>query len=164
MDNVLGGVLTFYLVATAWVTARHRDGETGIPDRIGLIAALGIAAVAVVYGIEAAHSPSGTKGGSPASSYILPGFVALLAALGDARILLFGGLHGAQRIARHLWRMCFGLFVACASIFLARPQLFPNVLGKTQVLFTLGILPLIVMVFWLVRVLFTNAFKRGVSS
>jgi hypothetical protein len=36
----------------------------------------------------------------------------LLAAAGDLRMLLRGGLFGAQRIARHLWRMCFGLFIA----------------------------------------------------
>ena len=29
-NNVGGGVLTFYLVATAWVTAKRRDGETSI--------------------------------------------------------------------------------------------------------------------------------------
>src|SRR5437899_5322545 len=28
MNNVGGGVLTFYLVGTAWLTARRRDGET----------------------------------------------------------------------------------------------------------------------------------------
>jgi hypothetical protein len=160
MDNVFGGVLTFYLVATAWVTARRRDGETSVFDWIGFLVALAIAIVAVIYGIEAAHSPTGTKGGSPASGYVLPGSVALLAAIGDARILLRGGLSGAQRIARHLWRMCFALFVACASIFLARPQLFPALLSKTHVLFVLGILPLILMAFWLARILFTNAFKR----
>jgi len=161
MDNVFGGVLTFYLVATAWVTARRRDGETGIFDWLGLVVALAIAAVAVIYGIEAAHSPTGTKGGSPASGYVLPGAVALLAAIGDARILLCGGLRGAQRIARHLWRMCFALFVASASIFLARPQLFPTLLIKTHVLFLLGVLPLALMVFWLARVLFTNTFRSA---
>ena len=160
MDNVFGGVLTFYLVATAWVTAKRRDNETGVFDWIGFLIALAIAIVAVIYGIEAAHSPTGTKGGSPASGYVLPGTVALLAAIGDARILLRGGLSGAQRIARHLWRMCFALFVACAAIFLARPQLFPALLTKTHILLVLGILPLILMVFWLVRVLFTSAFKR----
>lgn len=161
MDNVFGGVLTFYLVATAWMTARRQDGQTGICDWIGFVVALAIAVAAVVYGIEAAHSPTGMKGGSPAGGFVLPGFVALLAAVGDARMLWRGGLAGVQRIARHLWRMCFALFVACASIFLARPQLFPALLSRTHVLFLLGILPLVLMVFWLVRVLLTNAFKRA---
>ena len=61
MDNVFGGVLTFYLVATAWVTARGRDGEAGIFNWIGLLVALAVAAVTVIYGIEAAYSQTGTK-------------------------------------------------------------------------------------------------------
>jgi hypothetical protein len=162
MDNVFGGVLTFYLVATAWVTGRRRDGETGVFDWIGLVVAVAIAAVAVTYGIEAANSQAGTKDGISAGSYVLPGFVGVLAAVGDARMLLRGGLRGAQRVARHLWRMCFALFVASASIFLARPQLFPALLTKTHVLFLLGILPLVVMVFWLACVMFTKRFKRTV--
>ena len=74
-----------------------------------------------------------------------------------------GGLVGAQRIARHLWRMCFGLFIATASLFLARPQLFPALLSKTHILLLLGILPLMLMVFWLIRVLFTKEFKPHVA-
>ena len=31
-NNVGGGILTFYLVGTAWLTARRRDGETSIFD------------------------------------------------------------------------------------------------------------------------------------
>lgn len=157
MDNVFGGVITFYLIATAWVTARREDGETGIFDCVGLLVALAIAGFAITYWAAATHSPSGTKDGIPASSYVLPAVVALLASAGDARMLLRGGLRGAQRIARHLWRMCFGLFVASASIFLARPQLFPDLLRKTHVLFLLGTLPLLLMIFWLVRVRFNKA-------
>ncbi len=121
--------------------------------------AVAIAAVAVTYGIEAANSQTGTKDGVPAGGYVLPGFVGVLAAVGDARMLLRGGLRGTRRVARHLWRMCFALFVASASIFLARPQLFPALLTKAHVLFLLGILPLLMMVFWLARVMFTKSFK-----
>jgi len=32
MHNVFGGILTLYLVTTAWVTARRRDGETSLFD------------------------------------------------------------------------------------------------------------------------------------
>jgi len=32
-----------------------------------------------------------------------------------AFVILRGGLVGAQRVARHLWRMCFGLFIAVGS-------------------------------------------------
>jgi hypothetical protein len=54
--------------------------------------------------------------------------------------------------------MCFALFIAAASIFLARQQFFPALLRRTGALFLLSFLPLFLMVFWLIRVRFT---KRG---
>ena len=36
-NNVGGGILTFYLVGTAWLTARRRDGETSIFDWAALL-------------------------------------------------------------------------------------------------------------------------------
>ena len=86
--------------------------------------------------------------------------MALLAATGDIRMLVRGGVSGLQRLVRHLWRMCFGLFIAAASIFLARPHLFPAILRRTHVLLLLGVLPLMLMIFWLVRVRFTRAYER----
>ena len=46
MTNVFGGVLTFYLVATAWMTARRtdKDGGTGIFDFGALLLALAVEA------------------------------------------------------------------------------------------------------------------------
>lgn len=35
--NILAGILTFYLVITAWLTARRRDGETHKLDWIALL-------------------------------------------------------------------------------------------------------------------------------
>jgi hypothetical protein len=160
MTNVFGGALTFYLVATAWVTARRRDGKPGIFDWIGLAAALAIGAYIMTYGFEAAHSPRGTKAGVPAGMYFFLGSIALLAAVGDTRMLVRGGIAGTQRLTRHLWRMCFGLFIASASIFIARPHLFPALFRKTGLLLILGVGPLILMIFWLFRVRFGKAYKR----
>jgi len=88
------------------------------------------------------------------------GSVALLSAAGDVRMLVRGGVFGAHRIVRHLWRMCFGLFIATGSFFIGQPQVFPAFIRKTNLLLVLGILPLILMIFWLIRVRFTNAYKR----
>jgi uncharacterized membrane protein len=160
MNNVFGGVLTFYLVATAWVTARRRDGETGIVDWVALLVALALGAVIVTYGLEAANNQTGLKDGIPAGMYFFLGSVALLSAAGDVRMLLRGGVFGAQRIARHLWRMCYALFIASGSLFLGQQQVFPAFLRRTNVLFVPAVLPLILMIFWLVRVRFTNADNR----
>jgi hypothetical protein len=158
--NVLGGALTFYLVATAWMAARRRDGEPGLVDWGALLVASAVGAVNLTYGLEAAMSQTGLKYDYPPGPYFFLGSVALIAAAGDIRMLVRGGISGTQRIARHLWRMCFALFIASSSVFLARQHLFPTLLRKTGVLFLLSFLPLILMIFWLIRVSFSNRRAR----
>jgi uncharacterized membrane protein len=167
--TALGGVLTFYLVATAWATARRRDNDTGIfawREPLGILdwgafaAALALGAVIVTYAVEALNSPTGKVHGYPAGLYFYLGFVTLLAASGDVKMLVRHGISGTQRTARHLWRMCFAWFVASGSIFLARAHLFPAIMRKTGVLVLLSFLPLIVMVFWLIRIRVTRRSKR----
>ena len=118
-----------------------------------LLVVLVVVAVAVTFGLEAARSQTGLKYGHPAGPYAFLGSVAVIAAVGDVRMLIRGGVSGAQRIARHLWRMCFGWFIASASIFLARPHLFPVFFRKTGLPYFLTFLPLLLMIFWLIRVL-----------
>jgi hypothetical protein len=145
--NVFGGLLTFYLVATAWTTARRGDGKTNFLDWVALLVATAVAAVIASFGVEALKSATGTKDGVSAEIYFMLSSVALLCAAGDLRMLLRGGLFGVQRIARHLWRMCFALYIASASVFLARAQIFPVFLRKTHVTFLIGFLPLPLMIF-----------------
>jgi hypothetical protein len=162
--NILGGTLTFYLVATAWITARRRDGEPGILDWGALLLVFGIAAIELTWGSEAAMSPTGLKYDYPPGPYFFMGSVAVLAVVGDVRMLMHRGISGTQRIARHLWRMCFALFIAASSIFLARQQIFPTLMRKTGVLLFLSFLPLLLMIFWLLRVRLTNAFKQKANA
>jgi hypothetical protein len=158
--NILGGTFTFYLVATAWLTARRRDARTNVFDWGALLVVLGLAAVEMTYGLEAAISPTGLKYDYPPGPYFLFGSIAVLATVGDIRMLVRGGIAGTQRLARHLWRMCFALFIASASTFLARQHLFPALLQKTGVLIFLSVLPLLLLILWLFRVRFANAYKR----
>jgi hypothetical protein len=88
------------------------------------------------------------------------GFVVLLAAAGDVRMLARGGISGVQRLLRHLWRMCFALFFATGSFFLGQQQVFPAFLRASNILLVPAFLPLLLLVFWLVRVRFTNAYRR----
>src|SRR6266849_5039699 len=115
-DNILGGTLTFYMVATAWLTARRRERKPGILDWGALLVVLTVAAVETTYGLEAAISQTGLKNGSPPGLYFIFGSIAALAAIGDVRMLVRRGISGRQRVVRHLWRMCFALFVAAGSI------------------------------------------------
>ena len=161
--NILGGVFTCYLVATSWIAAKRKQVSTGIFDWGALLVISALTAVELTLGLEAVTSPTGMKYGYPPGPYFFIGSVALIAATGDVRMLVRKGISGTQRIARHLWRMCFAFFVAAASIFLARQHLFPAFMRKTGVLFLLSFFPLILMIFWLVRIRFTGTFKRTAS-
>jgi hypothetical protein len=158
--NLMGGIMTFYMVATAWMTARRRDGETSIFDWGALVVALAFGAVAVTLGLRAMQSQTEY----PPAVYFIWGSVALLSAAGDVRMLLRGGVFsGAQRIVRHLWRMCLGLFIATGSFFLGQQKVFPASLRGLKVWFVPAFLPLVLLVFWLLRVWFTKAYKKPAS-
>lgn len=159
MGNLMGGTLTLYLVTTAWLTARRREGKPGILDWCALLVVLALGTALITLGLKVAHGQSVGKDGAPAPMYFIFGGLAVLCALGDVRMLLRGGISGTQRLVRHLWRMCFALFAASGSIFIARPHLFPVFFRRTGLLFILGFLPVLLMIFWMFRVRFTKRYK-----
>jgi uncharacterized membrane protein len=171
--NIVGGLLTFYLITTAWLTARRRDGETSRLDWVALLIPLAIGIFNWVDGLKVLRSGASSQDGVPVGMIFFMGSVCLLAAAGDVRMLVRGGVLGAKRIARHLWRMCFGLFIAAGSFFLGpsnRPrrllsevglgQHLPRALFSTGLYLILTLLPLILLIFWLIRIRFTSAAKR----
>ena len=175
--NVIGGVFTFYLIGTAWLTARRTQGTTGKLGWVVLLIPVAVAALNWYAGIEKLRSPEPTNDGVPAGMNLFLGSVMLLAAVGDVRMLLRGGIEGTARIARHLWRMCFGLFIASGSFFLGpsnRPLRFLSALGfrqhffktvlRQEALLFLAVLPLLMLIFWLVRVRITKKQYARVSQ
>ena len=171
--NVGGGIFTFYLILTAWLTARRADGETSKLDWAVVLIPLALGTLSWMNGIHVVCSGARSQAGVPVGMIFFLGSVQLLAAAGDVRMLMRGGVLGAKRIARHLWRMCFGLFTASGSFFLGpsnRPlrllsaigigQHLPRAWFSMEVYLVLTILPLVFLVFWLIRVRFSNAYKK----
>jgi hypothetical protein len=150
--NVMGSTLTFYLVATAWMAARRRDGKAGIFDLGALLFVLAIAAAGATWGLEAARSHSGARDGYAAGFYFVFGSIALLFASSDVRMIVCGGVSGTQRIARHLWRMCTALLFATLSFYPGQGRLFPKWLRETNLLNIPAVLLIGAMLFWLYRV------------
>ena len=169
-NNIGGGILTFYLIGTAWLTARRKDGETSRLDWVALLIPLANGILSWMTGVKVLRSGHSSLDGVPVGMILFMGSVCLLAAAGDVRMLVRGGVFGAKRIARHLWRMCFGLFIAAGSFFFGgsnRPLRLLSTMGlgkylspalfNTTLYLILTILPLILLIFWLFRVRFTNA-------
>jgi hypothetical protein len=150
----------FYLLTILMgVVVPFARGRSGLAGDLGaLLVALAIGAGLMTYGFQAANSQTGLRDGMPAGFYLFFGSVALLSAAGDVRVRVRDGVFGAHRIARHLWRMCFALLIAALSFFLGQQKTFPASLRGSNVLYAPPTLVLIMMLFWLVRVLFTNAY------
>src|SRR5260370_35311725 len=55
-SNIGGGFLTVYLIGTAWLAARRRDGETTRFDWLGLLSPLAIGILPWLKGLEALRS------------------------------------------------------------------------------------------------------------
>src|SRR5258708_37684383 len=81
--NGMMGVLTLYLVATAWWTARRRDGVTGIVDLGALIVPLAVGAGLATSCLQALKSHNRAIGGFPPQGSFVFCSLAPLFAVGD---------------------------------------------------------------------------------
>ena len=161
--SVVGGSLAFYMVTTALLTVRPRDQRFHWIDAGLLLLGVTVSGYAGKIGFDAVNS-AGKSDGVPAGMLFLFATVALLAALGDIRMMVAGGLQGAQRIARHLWRMCFSLFIASGSFFLGQAKVIPKPIRILPLLAIPALLPLVLLLYWLARVLLTKWYRRRANS
>src|ERR1700731_2249779 len=87
-SNIGGGFLTFYLIGTAWLTARRRDGETSRFDWVALLIPLAIGVLTWINGVKVVRSGASSQDGVPVGMSFFMGSVCLLAAAGDVRMLV----------------------------------------------------------------------------
>jgi hypothetical protein len=159
--NVVAGLLTFYCVTTALLTVRRRPQEYPWIDRAAVLFALTVSALAFKSGFELLRS-----GRPETAPCFIFGIVGLLAAAGDIRMIRARGIRGPRRIARHLWRMCFAMWVAAASFFWGPPQRVPEVIRIPALQAVAVLLPVAAMLYWLWRVRVRRTFRdiAGVST
>lgn len=161
IDDVLGGLMTVYLVTTAWMTVKRKQGQIGYFEYGAFLVACVGAACGFFLNYKAMQNGADVQSQMP--SIIFTGFIAM-AALLDLRVILVKGLYGAQRMARHVWRMCMGMFIAAGSFFLGQLKVFPEWMQRIEIVSTPVIVILLAMVYWLVRVYFTNRYKKRLSK
>jgi len=148
--TAMGGFLAFYLVTTGLLTSRRRVSGFQWTDVAALLMAVTLGVTYYTFGFQAVASPSGKAYGYPSPLYFVFGTVTWLAAFGDARVLV-RGIQGSRRLARHVWRMCFAMFIATASFFLGQAKVIPEPLRIMPLLWIPVLLVLAMMLYWLVR-------------
>jgi uncharacterized membrane protein len=153
--NVIGGFMSAYFVITALTTMRPVSTWTRRLNAGALAVALGLAAFEIGLGLKALANPRHTINGVPFFMLFFLATITLLAAAGDIRLMRFGAPRGGPRLARHLWRMCFALFIAAGSFFSIRARV-AKVLPEPFTTGAMRALPValvfVAMFYWLWRV------------
>jgi hypothetical protein len=153
--NVTGGFMSAYFVITALTTVRPVSAWTRWLNGGALLVAVSIALLCFSMGVTALGSPRGVLNGVPFFMLFFLGTILTLAAAGDVRVMRSGPLRGGPRLARHLWRMCFALFIAAGSFFSIRARV-ASILPEPFTTPLLRALPValifVAMFYWLWRV------------
>jgi uncharacterized membrane protein len=158
--SVIAGALTFYLVVTGLVAAHRPAFWRRQFDFAILIFALATGIAGMLFGVEATRAANSRLDGFPAAPHFIFGSVALIAAALDARMLFVSDVNGKHRIARHLWRMGFAMYIATSAFFLGQANLFPEVIRKIALLATPVVIVVVFTMCWLVRVLLTKRWQK----
>ena len=153
--RVFAGFITAYFVGTALTTVRPVSPWTRRIDVAALAVAAGFALLEIVAGVKAFNSPRGVLNGRPFLMYFFLATIWIVMAISDVRILRSGMPRGGPRLARHLWRMCFALFIAAGSFFSIRERV-AKILPEPFTTGQMRALPILLlfgaMFYWLWRV------------
>jgi uncharacterized membrane protein len=156
LPNVIAGLLTFYFVVTGVLTVRRAPANR-LLDIAGMAGATGLALFAFKSGIDAA-------GSMVAPPLFVFGVVAMLGATGDFKLVRAGGIEGAPRLKRHLWRLCFAMWVAAASFFWGPKGRVPEMINIPALLPIPVLAPIAVMLYWLWRLRRKGAGHAAVTA
>lgn len=149
--NIPAALLTMYLVVTGTTTVRpSRAGGRRLDVSAMLFACAVVLADLLFLGRSIATG--GTRADLPAFPFIMFAVVGSLAVRGDLRVIRNGPLQGPRRLARHLWRMCFALFIAAMSFFLGQAKVIPKPIRIPPLLAFPVLAVLVTMIYWMRRV------------
>ncbi|MEO1014612.1 MAG: hypothetical protein AAFX08_05430 [Pseudomonadota bacterium] len=159
--TTFAGVLAAYLVVSGWLAAQDRN--VGRRSATGMLSLANFLNAAALFSIGyVALSGDGAFRGFPAEDYFFLGGMAGIAVVGDAAWFLRKRISDRQRIARHLWRMCLGFFIAAGSAFTGPGQsAFPEAVRNSGLLSLPELIIFLALVFYLGKTLFTGANRPG---
>jgi hypothetical protein len=159
LGNIGGGLMAVYFAVTALTAVRPiaRQLDIGL-----MLFALAFGMLSVAEGTSILLAGKMAKEGVPAPMFLFLGTVMLLSSWGDYKVIKRGPLRGAPRIIRHLWRMCFSLWIAAGSFFTIRDRvktILPEPFLELWIRMIPVLLPLLAIGYWLWRFKYRKALK-----
>jgi hypothetical protein len=156
--------MSLYLLLSGWAAAQRPEITAGFAQFLGLAAALSIIGAGTLFMQIGAASPTGTVDGSPPQAFVVFITAGAFAAAGEIHVLVRRSIAGPARRARHLWRMCFSLFIAAGSFFLGQQKIMPEWVQGSPVLTVLAVAPLVALVVWVTITLWPRRRRAARSA
>lgn len=158
--NMVAGLVTFYLVVTAYLTVHPPKNNAIIVHSIFMTLGFTIGVYAIYTGLTALNNGLSAIDGNPVQVIIVFGSVSLLAAVLDIRVIAKGRLKHKWQLVRHVWRIGFAMFIATASFFLGQSQVIPEAMRNIFTLAGPVLLVLCLTAYWVIRVSIWGLKKR----
>lgn len=151
------GLLGAYLVLSGWLTAQSSSGpakraELGmcVVNAMTFLSLTGLGALAL-------NRADGAMFGFAGENYLFLAGMSGIALVGDISRIVRGSISRKHQIARHLWRMLLGFFIAAGSAFTGPgASAFPEPVQASGLLALPELLILLLMIFYLIRTLVTS--------
>ncbi|KAF7764449.1 hypothetical protein PCIT_b0453 [Pseudoalteromonas citrea] len=151
MITLIAGFYTLHLVLTAYMVVKTPVKTHTQFDNYTPLSSCSLFCLSVYFGLQALNHASETFQGFSHEPYFFFALLSAIALIGDIRLLICKGLTHGHRLARHIWRMCFALYLAIGSFFGQGAKVLPETLSQSVLIEAPEPLILLAMIFWLLK-------------
>lgn len=145
------GILSVTLISSSLLTLRRKEKYTSTEIGIAAVNMLNFCAIAAC-GVWAMQYDDGMLFGFYAEDYFFLAIMTLVVLIGDIQYIITKHIRPNIKIARHLWRMCLGFFIAVGSAFSGPGAVaFPEPVQQSGILFVPELLIFLFMIYWFIR-------------
>lgn len=145
-------MLTFYYGSTAWAVVLRKEKSTGIFEILAMLLIGYVSFSLFSFVLSATELSPMFK-----TIFTIHASIAALAVLLDLNMILRDGLSGKHRMVRHTWRACFAMLGAVMSFVANTSDYWANFFDSNLLI----LLMIGVLIYWLVRVLFTSWYDKA---
>ena len=158
--SALAGALTTYLVLSSLWSVKDAPHTLSRRQYLNPVASATISLSGFYLLWQAWQAGQMQIDGFALDAYLFFAVIALVCCLLDIRLLIKKGLNPAQRLARHLWRMGFALFIAVGSFFGQGVAVLPEAIQQSAWLELPDKLILLVVLWWILKLFALPKLRR----
>ena len=151
MITLIAGFYTLHLVLTAYMVVKSPEKTCTQFDYYTPLSSCGLVCLSVYFGLQALNHENGTFQEFSHEPYFFFALLSAIVLIGDIRLLICKGLTHGHRLTRHVWRMCFALYLAIGSFFGQGAKALPETISQSVLIELPEPLILLIMTFWLLK-------------